>query len=200
MQRILLSILLSACCSLGVQAEETKLPFDRASINRYSLDHLPRSISIRQGKDTWLGYDLERAKLYKAWQAPPGEAGLKASGFVMQSIGKTLYEDKSNNTWRLKLGGETTTLAIRYLGCTQRDDSFELRWELKHDAGAMTLRERIAMVAEEPIARTLQVESLPPGGQLLLPTPMQKAWNLTTAQGETARHLSEPQWYQLSIH
>jgi hypothetical protein len=32
------------------------LPFDREVINRYSLDHLPRSLSIRQGSEVWLGF------------------------------------------------------------------------------------------------------------------------------------------------
>src|SRR5690606_23938027 len=118
------SALFVTLCSTIAPAEEVSgldLPFDRAQINRYSLDHLPRSISIRQGDDVWLGYDLQRAKLYKAWQAPEHQPGLKANGFVMRSVGRTLFEDKSNETWRLMRDGHIEPLTVRYLGCSQRE-------------------------------------------------------------------------------
>ena len=38
-----------------------------------------------QGTDMWLGYDLERATVLKAWQAPAGKPGLIKSGFVTRS-------------------------------------------------------------------------------------------------------------------
>ncbi len=56
-----------------------ELPFSRDIINRYSLDHLPRSLSIRQGADVWFGYDLERAKLYKLWRATANCSGWKST-------------------------------------------------------------------------------------------------------------------------
>jgi hypothetical protein len=200
MKRLLVSLLLSVTCSPLARADEvntTELPFDRALINRYSLDHLPRSISIRQAEDYWLGYDLVRAKLYKAWQAPAGEAGLKGSGFVMRSVGKTLYEDKSDATWLYQRNGKNTSLDIRYLGCSQREQYFELRWELKHDTDVMILHERVPMTAKKPILRSLHIDSLPADGQLLLPTPMRKGWQLTTADGNPAAGLTDSQWYQL---
>ncbi len=197
MKRFLLAILLGAWCSLSAQADEAKLPFDRAQINRYSLDHLSRSISIRQGDDFWLGYDLQRGTLYKAWQAPEGKAALKASGFVMKSVGKTLYEDKSDATWKLQTGDRTAALTVRYLGCSQRDEHFELRWELKHDSTIITLRERVPMDAAQPIVRQLQVESLPDGAQLFPPKPVLAGWTLTSTKGQVSSHLSSPQWYQL---
>lgn len=203
MKRLLVPLLLSMFCLLGAQAEEVgpaKVPFDRASINRYSLDHLPRSISIRQANDIWLGYDLERAKLYKAWQAPEGKPGLNASGFVMRSVGKTLYEDKSDDTWRLQQNGEIVSLGIRYVGCSQRNGYFELRWELKHDASVLTLYERVPMDAEKPVVRKVQVDGLPAEGQLLLPTPVQKGWKLANAQGTAATSLSDSQWYHLTTN
>ncbi|MBA2114150.1 hypothetical protein [Bremerella alba] len=201
MKRFLVSLLLGVACSLVAQAEEAsqpELPFDRALINRYSLDHLPRSISIRQANDFWLGYDLERATLYKAWRAPENKSGLKGSGFVMRSVGQTLYEDKSNETWRFQHNGNTMPLDIRYLGCSQREGYFELQWELKYDKGILTLHERVPMSPKNPIAREIHVDSLPSDGQLLLPAPMQKAWKLATAKGDSASSLSDAQWYQLT--
>lgn len=198
MHRFILSILLGLACLSVAQAEEHDSPFDRARINRYSLDHLPRSISIRQGEDLWLGYDLPRATLYKAWQAPKGKAGLSGSGFVMRSVGKTLYEDKSDETWQLRRGEETSPLAIRYLGCSQRAGHFELRWELTHDSDVMTLRERVPMTAETPVERLVQVEAMPSGSRLLLPRPVQNGWNLATTEGEPASSLTDTQWYRLT--
>ncbi|MEX1039100.1 MAG: hypothetical protein WDZ51_00615 [Pirellulaceae bacterium] len=201
MPRFILSILFGLACVSGARAEEVSpqdLPFDREQINRYSLDHLPRSISIRQGEDFWLGYDLPRATLYKAWQAPRGKAGLKASGFVMRSVGKALYEDKSDETWKLRRGGKTSPLASRYLGCTQREKYFELRWELTHQSDVVTLRERVPLTAENPVTREIQVAALPAGSQLLLPTPAHKGWQLKSADGTDATSLVDAQWYQLT--
>jgi len=200
-KRLILAILLGVACESSGQAEEVSnhdLPFDRERINRYSLDHLPRSISIRQGADVWLGYDLPRATIYKVWRAPDGEAGLKQSGFVTRSVGKTLFEDKSNESWELRRGGETTPLSIRYLGCSEREGHFELRWELTHDADVMTLRERVPMTAESTATREIRVESLPTDSRLLLPLPAQKGWNLMTAEGTAASSLTDNEWYLLT--
>ena len=199
--RSIFAILLAvACVSIG-QAEEVSnsdLPFDRERINRYSLDHLPRSISIRQGADVWLGYDLLRAKIFKVWRAPQGEAGLKQSGFVVRSVGKTLFEDPSDESWKLRRDGETTPLSIRYLGCSEREGHFELRWELTHDADVMTLRERVPMTAENAVTREIRVESLPTGSRLFLPLPAQKGWNLMSVEGTATSDLTDTQWYRLT--
>lgn len=200
-KRLLLSLLWSFAGVNAGHAEEVSvydLPFDRERINRYSLDHLPRSISIRQGADVWLGYDLPRATIYKTWRAPDGEAGLKQSGFVTRSVGKTLFEDRSDESWTLRRGGENTPLSIRYLGCSEREGHFELRWELTHDADVMTLRERVPMNAENAVTRKIQVDSLPSGSRLLLPLPAQKGWHLVTADGTAASGLTDTQWYRLT--
>jgi hypothetical protein len=203
MQRWILSLLLCAAWRSIADAEELssrELPFDRQRINRYSLDHLPRSISIRQGEDTWLGYDLQRAKLYKLWRAPEGEVGLKQSGFVMRSVGVTTFADKSNETWKLQLGGEATAISIRYLGCSERASHFELRWELTHGADAMTLRERVPITAATRVTREIQVEGLPAGSQLLLPMSAQQGWNLMTTEGTPVASLTDAQWFRLTSH
>lgn len=201
MQHGLLLILLCVACGSIAHAEELSrrdLPFDRQRINRYSLDHLPRSISIRQGEDVWIGYDLQRAKAYKVWRAPEGEAGLKQSGFVMRSVGATIFEDKSDATWKLRRGGETTSLSVRYLGCSERASHFELRWELTHEAGVMTLRERVPIKSETSVTREIQVEALPADSQLLLPLSAQQGWNLTNAEGTPVASLTDVQWYRLN--
>ena len=177
------------------------LPFDREIINRYSLDHLPRSLSIRQGKDVWLGYDLERGKLYKAWRAPADKPGLSASGFVTRSRGTTWYEDKSTETWQLRREGKVVPLAIRYLGCSQREDSFELSWELRHEAGALTLVERIPMAAapdEGRVVRELRAESLAADETLLLPLPARETWKLNR-NGDGVRALTGNGWHRLTL-
>lgn len=201
MQRSLLSILLCAICGSIAYAEEPSrgdLPFDRQRINRYSLDHLPRSISIRQGQSVWLGYDLQRAKLYKVWRAPDGEVGLKPSGFVMRSVGSATFEDKSDATWTLRRGGKTQSLSVRYRGCSERASHFELRWELSLDADVMTLRERVPITAETPVTREIQVAALPADSQLLLPPAAQQGWNLMNAEGTPAASLTDAQWYRLT--
>jgi len=197
----LFAILLCAACGSIAYAQEPsgrELPFDRQRINRYSLDHLPRSISIRQGEDVWLGYDLQQAKPYKVWRAPEGEEGLKQSGFVMRSVGVTTFEDKSDATWKLLRGGETTSISVRYLGCSERASHFELRWEITHDADVMTLRERVPLMAQNSVTREIQVEALPVGSQLLLPLSAKQGWNLMNAAGTPVASLTDAQWYRLT--
>jgi len=185
-----------------------KLPFDREMINRYSLDHLPRSLSIRQNQDVWLGYDLERGKLYKAWQSPSDGAGLKSavprSGvFVVQSQGQTWYEDTTEATWQLKRSGETVPLEIRYLGCSHRENVIELTWELRHDVGKIELTERIdtiAVLAEsDRIVREIRARSLAANEVLLLPPAAGKAWALTSGEARIAPAITDSQWYRLLL-
>lgn len=195
------AVLLAVAFSGAADAEEANsrdLPFDRGRINRYSLDHLPRSISIRQGSDRWLGYDLQRAKLYKAWQAPSGEPGLKASGFTVRSVGQTWYEDRSEETWRLERAGEIAPLTVRYLGCSQRETHFELSWHLTLGAEVMTLRERVPLAEAEQTVREIRIDSLPRGSQLLPPRPTQNGWELKNPEGELAGGLSDSKWYRIS--
>lgn len=81
----------------GRAAEE--LPFDPAMICRLSVDNIPRSISIRQGADVWLGYDLERAVVFKVWQAPEEKPGLILEGFKAESAGVAWFEGKASEGW-----------------------------------------------------------------------------------------------------
>lgn len=157
------------------------LPFDREVISRLSLDGKPRSLSIRQGPDVWLGYDLERATVFKVWQSPSGRPGLLKLTFVTRSAGKALFEDTTDQPWTLQRGGRTLPLAIRYLGCTHAADHISLRWELKHGDDIMKLHEHIPLAAAAPtdrVLRELRVESLPAASSLLLPESAQKAWKV----------------------
>jgi len=178
------------------------LPFDREVINRYSLDRIPRSLSIRQGKDVWLGYDLERARLYKVWQAPAGKPGLMATGFTARSMGTTWFENRSGETWELQRLGKTVPLTIRYLGCSQRETYFELTWELRHDTGFVKLLERIPRLAAPAVGRAvreLRVESLGAGEALLLSPPARKEWKLVSDGGPALRALTGTSWHRVTL-
>lgn len=178
------------------------LPFDRGIINRYSLDKLPRSLSIRQGAEVWLGYDLERATVFKTWQAPAGKPGLIQSGFVTRSAGKVSFEDTSDQTWTLQRAGNTVPLTIRYLGCSQRETYFELSWELRHDKGVVTLRNRIPMAAAPAAGQVgleIRAESLAADEGLLLAEPVQKAWKFTLRDGQAASALTGNDWHNLTL-
>lgn len=175
-----------------------ELPFDRSAINRYSLDGLPRSISVRQGADVWLGYDLERATPCKVWRAPEGKSGL-SGGFTVKSAGKALFEDKTDAGWGLLKNGKASGLKARYLGCTQSNRHFELRWELMHGERRLKLQERISRFAGSDVAvwRELKVEGLATGESLQLPTAVGAAWK--TAGGRSATALAGSQWIRIVI-
>ena len=159
-------------------AAAESLPFDRAAINRYSVDGIPRSLSIRQGSDVWLAYDLERGLVFKVWQAPSGQPGLVATDFTVKSSGTVWFHAPAAASWALVRDGRAVPLKIRYLGCTQRADGFELSWELRHDAGALILRERVPPTTASPTERArreLRAEALAPGDVLRMPAP--DAWH-----------------------
>jgi hypothetical protein len=161
------------------------LPFDSTVISRLSLDGKPRSLSIRQGVNAWLGFDLERATVLKAWQAPAGKPGLIKSGFVTRSAGTTWFEDASNDKWELQRGQNIVPLTIRYLGCSQRKKHIELRWELRHDTRLLKLLERVplnAAPAADRVVRELRVEGLAAGETLLPPAAVRKSWKLSSGQ------------------
>jgi hypothetical protein len=160
------------------------LPFDREVFSRLSLDGKPRSLSIRQGADVWLGYDLERATVFKAWHARAGKPGLIKTSFVTRSAGTIWFEDTSADPWELRRGEKTLPLKVRYLGCTHRDDHIELRWELQHETGTLKLEERIPLAAAptaDRVVRELRVESLAEGEALLPPASARAAWQLDPA-------------------
>jgi hypothetical protein len=171
------------------------LPFAPDVISRLSLDGKPRSLAIRQGPDVWLGYDLPRAAVLKAWRAPPGKPGLVKSGFTTRSTGTTWFEDPSDADWVLQRGAASVPLAVRYLGCSQRKDHIELRWELRHDTGAVQLFERVpldAAPAVDRVVRELRVEGLSPGESLLPPSTLRKAWKITPVPNSSVPNNSDP--------
>ncbi|MGB0581599.1 MAG: hypothetical protein ACPGVU_18025 [Limisphaerales bacterium] len=183
--------------TLGLSAED-QLPFARAQINRYSLDGLPRSISVRQGADVWLGYDLERATLRKVWRAPQGKAGL-SGGFTVRSVGTALFEDKTDAGWSLAKAGKTIGLKVRYLGCTQGEERFELHWELRRGERRLQLRERVSKSAdgEAKAWRELKVLGLKSGEALQLPPAVGAVWK--TAGGRAPAALAGGQWIRIVI-
>ena len=178
------------------------LPFDREIISRYSLENLPRSLSIRQGEDVWLGYDLERAKVCKTWLSPAGKPGLIQSGFVTRAAGTVSFEDQSDQTWSLRRAGNPVPVTIRYLGCSQRDTYFELSWELRHEQGVVTLLNRIPMAGSAKPARValdVRAEGLAADETLLLPEPAQKEWKLSLAGAQPSTALTGHDWHQLTL-
>lgn len=198
-------LLVPLVCLAALHAAEPDrqaLPFDREIICRLSLDGKPRSLSIRQGADVWLGYDLERATVFKAWQARSGKPGLTRTEFVTQSAGTAWFEDETEAPWELQRAGKTVPLVIRYLGCSQREDHIELRWELRHDTGAFKLHERIPLAAApaaDRVVRELRVESLADGETLLPPSSMRAAWKLATGQPAVAPMLTGTKWHRLIL-
>ncbi|MGC3972184.1 MAG: hypothetical protein QM775_34040 [Pirellulales bacterium] len=167
-----------------------------------SLDGKPRSLSIRQGADVWLGYHLERATVLKAWQAPKGKPGLIKSGFVTRSTGVPWFQDASDAGWKLRRGDTDVPLVVRYLGCSQRKDHIELRWELSHDAGAVKLYERVplaAATAVERVVRELRAEQLAPDETLIPPLPVREAWKITSEDGSSVAILRGMNWHRLTL-
>jgi hypothetical protein len=190
-------------CSWGTlpaaQGPAKGLPFDRELINRYSFDGLPRSISIRQGADIWLGYDLERATPRKVWRAPQGKPGL-TGGLTTRSVGTALFEDKSDDGWKLQSGERSLPLMIRYLGCTQREGHFEVSWELRHESRKFRLRERVSISDAGngvEASRELQAEGLRTGESLTLPEAAGQAWR--TSDGKLAKSLAGDKWSRISL-
>lgn len=199
---LLLLLLVSLTALQAAEPDRQALPFDREIFSRLSLDGKPRSLSIRQGADAWLGYDLERATVFKVWQARPGKPGLTRTEFVTQSAGTMWFEDASEARWELQRAGKTVPLVIRYLGCSQREDHIELRWELRHDAGELKLQERIPLAAApaaDRVVRELRVESLAEGETLLPPSSARDAWKLTVGQTPAALLLTGTKWHRITL-
>ena len=194
MKRFTHLIALSLIPMMGLTDE---LPFNRSAINRYSLDGLVRSISVRQG-DVWLGYDLERGTVCKVWRAPEGKPGL-SGGFTVKSVGKALFEDKTDAGWELVENGKASELKVRYLGCTQSNRHFELRWELMLGERRLKLRERISKFADSDAAvwRELKVEGLTPNESLQVPDAVGAAWK--RVGGRSVAALAGSQWIRIVI-
>lgn len=188
----------------GTAAEEGRkeaLPFDPAAISRLSLDGVPRSLAICQGGGRWLGYDLERAAVFKAWQAPEGKGGLAASGFTRRSVGEVRFEDGTKDLWEWRGEGGTPPTKIRYLGCSQREGGFELRWELRRGERRLRLVERVAAAAAAAgfAMREIRVEGLGEGEALLPPAGTRLRWSLLGEKGETVEGLTGSGWHRLTL-
>jgi len=201
--RFFLLFLLSGILSAAPQLRSSdSLPFDPAEICRYSIDNIPRSLSIRQGADVWFGYDLEQARVFKVWRAPADKPGVVVNSFKAQSSGTALFEGKAGEGWQIKIDGKSIPLIPRYLGSTEQEGNFELRWELSHPAGTITLSERIpktkAPDRSEPY-RLVRIESLAPGVLLVLPEMYRETWVLTDPEGKTVSTFTGPDWHQLSL-
>lgn len=198
----LLSVFLACALHAVEPAPLQALPFDRDIISRLSLDGKPRSLAIRQGVDVWLGYDLERATVFKAWQSPQGKPGLIKTEFVTKSAGTTWFIDATDAHWELRRGDKVVPLKVRYLGCSHRADHVELRWELRHDAGMLKLHERISLAAAqagERVVRALRVDALPPGETLLPPLAMRDVWKLIPHPAPGPLVLAGSDWHRITL-
>lgn len=197
-----LLILLGLLAGIPSGYSEETLPFDPVRICRYSVDNIPRSISIRQGAGVWLGYDLEKALVFKAWQAPEGKPGVVVNSFKAQSAGAVLFDGKAKGAWQLQRDGKNIPLTARYLGCVQNSGSFELSWELNYPDGSIKLSERIATDPGDGAPRAvreLRAESLEQGASLMLPAAYGDTWTLTGADRKPAKSITGTAWHQLSL-
>lgn len=192
-------------CAFGQESDSAEaLLFSPERISRHSLDQLPRSLSIRQGEGTWLGYDLEKGKIYKVWEAPAGKTGLQPKGFVVGSVGVPLFQDKTEATWQLQRDGRAIPLRIRYLGVTERgvgaDKHFLLSWELRHDQGRLELVEKVPVKGspQSRVTRLLRVIPLASGEALAPPPSMMGVWKIDGKDlGRVA--LSNQDWHELTL-
>jgi len=199
---IFVSMFFATALSYAQDVSSPELPFNRDIINRYSLDHLPRSLSIRQGADVWFGYDLERAKLYKLWRAPANSSGLEKNDFTVRSVGTTLYEDKSEAVWQLQRRNEPTPLRTYFRHCSHQAEAIELKWELTSDRRTMYLIERILVSGKSlgatPV-RNLRVEGLQEKEALVPPNPTQSVWKLIKSDGTTTDSFQDSKWHRLAL-
>lgn len=193
---------LGTLISIFQNAAAQALPFDPAEISRLSVDQIPRSVSIRQGADIWFGYNLEKALLFKVWKAAKDKPGLIRKDFKTQSSGKVLFESKSDQAWLIERNGKEIQPVIRYLGCTENDADFELRWELRHPGARLQLSERIPKSPAGDSSRAireLKVHHLEKGTSLILPSAYQKDWILTGPGEATAKSINGSDWHRLSL-
>ena len=199
---VLVAMCFATTLSDAQELSSIELPFNRDIINRYSLDHLPRSLSIRQGADVWYGYDLERAKLYKLWRAPANSSGLEKEGFTVRSVGTTLYEDKSEAVWQLQRRNELIPLRAYFRHCSHQAESIELKWELTSGYRSMYLIERIPVSGKSlgatPV-RNLRVEGLQGEEALVPPNPTQSVWSVIKSDGTTTISFQDSKWYRRTL-
>ncbi|TLD68163.1 hypothetical protein FEM03_24120 [Phragmitibacter flavus] len=199
MSRLVLSLIATTLLAATHAAEPppATLPFDPETISRLSLDGKPRSLAIRQGDNTWLGYDLERATIFRTWQAPKGKSGLIKKDFTTKSTGTSWFKDDSDTPWKLQRGDSTLPLQIRYLGCSHRQDHIELRWELRHDTHIINLHERIPLAAapaSDRVLRELRATPLAANESLLPPFDTTWTWSPSSSPAITGTD-----WHRLTL-
>jgi hypothetical protein len=113
-----------------------------------------------------------------------------------------LFEKEAGAGWQLARAGETIAPTVRYLGCRQNKESFELRWELSHPDGSLKLMERIPTApatGSSRASRELRVESLEQGASLILPSAYGDTWLLTGPEGKPVTSLAGSAWHTLSL-
>lgn len=177
---------------------EADAPFDPAKICRLSLDGLPRSLALAAGDSgIWLGYDLERARLFRVWRAAPGRHGLTVSGFTTKPAGEMLFSGPSDGAsppWQWRRAAAVVVPKVRYLGCRDGGDFFELSWELSDGKDRLTLRERVP-ASGETASRELRAEGLADGESLPLPDDLAEAWSPSSAAAPR-RELNGDAWHR----
>ena len=182
-------------------AGDPDLPFDPGTVNRYSLNGVVRSLSVRQGDRTWLGYDLERGTVFVAWQAPENEPGFTGN-FVTRSRGKEWFSDSSSESWKLFREEELVTSKLRYLSCSHREDSMELLWELRHESGAIAISEHTPTIAPEREVRAireLHISGLQPGEALRPVSAVSEAWELVDEAGDPITEIQTSGVYRIIL-
>ncbi len=166
------------CGHLRADEGGAPLPFDPARISRLSLDGLPRSLAAAAGGGIWLGYDLERARPFRAWRAKSDEDALSRSTFTAKPRGKLLFSGPVGDDaegWRWRRDGRTVVPEVRYLGIRDVNGAFVLSWELRDGDTAALLHERIG-ATESAGARELRAEGLGTGEVLLPPADLVRHW------------------------
>lgn len=123
-------------------------------------------------------------------------------GFKASSVGTAWFQKKKGEAWQLKAKEKKIPLTVRYLGCTQAKEHFELSWELSHPDGMIKLSERIPMAnaaGKVRVYRELRAESLKAGGSLILPPAYRDTWVLTNPEGKPVKSLAGKAWHKLSL-
>lgn len=198
------ALTLSLFLAIHTQAEETPLPFDPGRICRSSLDGVPRSLSIRQGELSWLGYDLERGTPFHVWRAEPGTPGLLVNGFTTRSKGDARFTDSTEDTWSVsRKMGQVVPATLHYLSCSERGDSIELNWEIRHEGGSIRIRERVPHQPREtqPVQafRIIEITGLKPGWKLHPPKSTADAWTLSDVSGKTVSAIESDGTHRLIL-
>ena len=197
---LLLTLILG---STALRAEDNWQPFDPAVISRLSVDEVPRSLAICQGKKIWLAYDLERASLMKCCRADKPGDGLIQKTFTTASKGTILWTPSraDGSAWTLK-DAPDSALSIRYLGCKDLRSHILLTWQLRSDSRDLQLEERIPVdkAGDALLIREIRVSGLQKGDSLMPQELQSKKWQLLDSDGKTQSGIQSGAWHQLLLH